>query len=263
MITQVYSDCRSVLVFLFSYIDQKKSLTKLASESKIASYTLGFEGVDYHHWVSEKLNTIGESLQDQIKGLDFKISLDIHPVLERDLAYRAGLGWFGKNSMLISQEKGSYTIIGSLLLNKELEIETRKTVTDHCGNCTRCLDACPTGAILDNKTIDSNKCISTFTIELFKDAPAPEGYPVESGEIFGCDICQEVCPWNNKPLALSSGQQSDNKLVDFFNRSVREIYDDIEGMSNNDYKRFFMGTSFVRSGKRGLLKNLKPYLTKI
>jgi epoxyqueuosine reductase len=208
------------------------------------------------------LNEIGEKLKIDLPELEYKISLDVHPVLERDLAYRSGLGWFGKNSMLINQENGSYTLIGSLLLNQKLELPIKSPASDHCGTCTRCIDACPTNAIDgDMRVIESKKCISTFTIEQFKDGPAPSGFPVETKEVFGCDICQEVCPWNNKPLAKAIPEESASELVKFFNRDIQTIHDDISAMSNNAYKRFFKGTSFERSGKRGLLKNLKLYLS--
>ncbi len=259
----VFPDCSSALVFLFDYTATKKTLSHELNHAKIASYTLGFEGVDYHHWIKAKLETIGESLKIQFKDLEYQISLDVHPVLERDLSERSGLGWFGKNTMLISKKYGSYHLIGSLLLNQKLELETRASEPNHCGSCTLCIDACPTKAIsLTGPRLDASKCISTFTIEEFKDTTAPIGFPTDSNEIFGCDICQEVCPWNNKPLLNSDEETTSSRLVTFFNRPLEDIYFDIEKMSNNEYKRFFHSTSFERSGKRGLLKNLKRSLNK-
>jgi epoxyqueuosine reductase len=259
-LSRVYPECQSSLVFLFDYSSIKKTLTEIKTPFKIASYTMGFEGQDYHFWIAEKLNLIGEALKIDYPQLEFKISLDIHPVLERDLAFRSGLGWFGKNSMLINKKHGSYTLIGSLLINQKLNLELPRIDTDHCGNCTRCIDACPTKAIETNaRRIDSAKCISTFTIETFKDVEPPSGYPTETQEIFGCDICQEVCPWNSKPLKNSELGES-NDLIDFFNRDLNLIISDIEEMSNKQFKTFFKRTSFERGGKRGLLKNLKHYL---
>lgn len=151
--------------------------------------------------------------------------------------------------MLINQKHGSFFLISALLLDKDLELESRILDADHCGNCTKCMDACPTNAIVDNKVIDANKCISTFTIELFKEAEAPEGYPTERGEIFGCDICQEVCPWNQKPLFNSPmGQAADFEGL-FAKTKLEEI-------SNREFKRIFKGTSLERTGRKGLLKNL-------
>ena len=187
---------------------------------------------------------------------DYDISLDVHPVLERDLAYRAGLGWFGKNSMLIHQNFGSYFLIGSLILHEKLDLTQRHLETDHCGNCRRCIDACPTQAILENeRTLDTKKCISTYTIEIFKEAPAPDGYPNVSNEIFGCDICQEVCPWVKKNAGETKLDSS--WLVEFFDRSQGEIYNEISSLSNKEFKTKFRSTSLERLGKKGLLKNLK------
>ena len=230
---------------------------------------MGFEGEDYHNLIRAKLIGIGDRIKSEHK-LDYKLTLDTHPVLERDLAMRAGLGWFGKNSMLISTEHGSFFIIGSLLLNKKLEgLKDKVTVeVDHCGQCTRCIDACPTEAIdIETRTIKAVDCISTFTIEQFKidSIPSPK-MNLKGGEIFGCDICQDVCPWNQridrmekfKRVTWTDGQK---KILNFFMlRPVDEVHREIEGMSGKEFERFFEGTSFSRSGRRGLLKNIRLYL---
>ena len=256
----VFPECESALVFLFDYRDAKKFQEENPSKFKIASYTIGFNDQDYHFWIKEKLEAIAAELKITHPDLEFQISLDVHPVLERDLAQRSGLGWFGKNSMLISQEFGSYNLIGSLLLNKKFDFKTPSIVVDHCGNCTKCISACPTNAIMgDQRTVDSSKCISTYTIELFKDATPPEGYPTDSNEVFGCDICQEVCPWNDKPMQRADGIDQSN-LIEFFNRDLVEIIKELEVMSNRQYKILFTKTSFERVGKQGLVKNLKYYL---
>ena len=259
---EIYPECEGVLVFLFDYSMAKKFLQKNKMDKKIASYTLGFDGEDYHFWIGQKLELIGEKLKTFFPDLDYKISLDIHPVLERDFAYQAGLGWFGKNSMLINRKHGSYQLIGSLLLNKKLNLKSKNLEVDHCGNCTRCIDACPTSAILKGtRTLDAKKCISTFTIETFKDEEPPKGYPSQNHEVFGCDICQEVCPWNGKPLEkVEPNSLNSNLLVNFFNRDLKIIMEDLEVMSNKGFKTKFKNTSLERLGKKGLLKNLKYYL---
>src|SRR5690606_23512538 len=112
-----------------------------------------------------------------------------------------------KNSMLINRKEGSYFIIGSILLNQKLQLEETTPDVDHCGKCTACAEACPTNAIdVETRTINAPLCISTFTIEIFKDAEAPEGFDKSRGEIFGCDICQDICPWNRKPLSRVIGE---------------------------------------------------------
>lgn len=253
----LYPEFQSALVFLFKY-------PKTDMESwpfKLASYLFAFGGEDYHYKVREALEQIGANLQTQIPGLEFKTCVDIEPVLERDLAYRSGLGWFGKNSMLISRDHGSFTLIGSLLLSQKLPIENANPETDHCGTCTACIEACPTDAIDgDNRRLISEKCISTFTIELFKEHTAPMGYENGEGSVFGCDICQLVCPWNSK-TSIERNEYSDNSIFSFFqNKSTKEVFLDLQNMSNRQFRKFFKGTSLERTGRVGFLKNLKPYL---
>ncbi len=265
----VKEDFQSALVFLFTYAPEKAALEKLYQSEKsnglkVAGYSVSFEGNDYHYKIKEKLEEIGKTI-----GKPFKISLDIQPVLERDLAYRSGLGWFGKNSMLINRKKGSFNMIGALLFEEKLPISSREPETDHCGQCTACFDICPTDAIdLENRQIIANKCISTFTIELFKDNVAPKGYN-DVGEIFGCDLCQDVCPWNKRmdreeeyKIDSNWPSFSSNELVDFFlTRPPIQIKEELEAMSNKAYVRKFKGTSFERTGRLGLLKNLKKFFT--
>jgi len=254
---ELYPDFQSALVFLFDYTPEKKRLNQTQSQFKMASYVSGFEGHDYHYWIKEKL----EHLSKKLKFDNVFYSIDAQPVLERDLAYRAGLGWFGKNSMLISKAHGSYFLIGSILIDKKLSLNIKTIETDHCGTCTKCIDECPTHAIVDNKVIDSSRCISTFTIEQFKPTPAPDGFETAQELIFGCDICQEVCPWNNKPLTRSKTSNSDGKeWMKFFDDELLNIITKLEGMSNREYKRVFKLTPLERTGRIGMLKNLKAKL---
>lgn len=268
---EVYPQAKSAIVFLFSYHAQK-----LASENfyksdesnglKVASYVTGFKGRDYHFEIADYLNELGDSLKDKIPGLNVELSLDIHPVLERDLAYRAGLGWFGKNSMLISRKHGSFVMIGSLILNQKLELNTSALETDHCGQCRACIDACPTDAIDgETRTLIADKCISTWTIELFKEGPeAPKGMSDAKGEIFGCDICQDVCPWNHRPVRAglapydSEAYKQENKLLmsSFLRPKLDEVIHNLEKDSNRGFSKAFKETPLGRTGKKGLLKNL-------
>lgn len=252
----LFPEFRSALVFLFSYADEKKRLNETDRPLKMASYVSGFEGSDYHHWIKERFEQIEGFLQKELPQLRCFYSIDAQPVLERDLAYRAGLGWFGKNSMLISKKHGSYTIIGSILLNQTLPLQKERPVEpDHCGRCAACIDLCPTQAIIEDKVVDAGKCISSYTIELFKEARPPEGYPSETNEIFGCDICQEVCPWNNKPLKNIQAAQAP-EWISFFERPAKEVLADLEKMSNRGYRKKFKGTPLERTGRLGMMKNL-------
>jgi epoxyqueuosine reductase len=265
-IKNVYPEFQSALVFLFSYQEAKKWLLE-NNRHEVAAYSLGFDGQDYHSVLKDRLNSIYSELKETNPELERFVALDAQPILERDLAFRAGLGWFGKNSMLIHQKEGSYFIIGSLLLNQKLKFETSKADVDHCGQCTACIDACPTKAIDgETRTVIASQCISTYTIEIFKDAEAPKGFEKSRGEFFGCDICQDVCPWNRKPLARVIGTL---KLPErlaflrdwFFDLPIRDLVKIIEAESNRGFKKKLLGTPFDRPGKEGWLKNLKSILT--
>lgn len=273
-IREYWSEFQSALVLLFTYDNSRRALNEVFKSDpswnglKIASYTLGFNGEDYHYEIKNRLIKIGERLKEQYQ-LEYKLTLDIHPVLERDLAFRSGLGWFGKNSMLINKNEGSFTLIGSLLLNKKVDIFfSRPFEADHCGQCTRCADACPTQAIdLESRTITAKDCISTFTIEQFKiDTPVPEKMNLQSGYIFGCDICQDVCPWNKRlertrGNAIFNWNEKQHEILNYYiKRPVQELSEELEQISGKMFEKKFKQTSFERSGRRGLLKNLRLYL---
>ncbi len=245
-ISSFYPPFKSSLVFLFDYTPAAKK-NKEDDNHSFAAYTLGFDGMDYHYWIKDKLESLAKLL-----GLkEYSFSIDAQPVLERDLAYRSGLGWFGKNSMLINKNHGSFFLISAIFLDQKLDLTTRTLDVDHCGTCTRCIDACPTDAIIEGRMIDANKCISTFTIEHFKDdIDPPKGYPTDRGEIFGCDICQDVCPWNSKPLVNSTVGEEAEFVKVFKETNLHDI-------SNREFKRIFKGTSLERTGRVGLLKNIK------
>lgn len=257
---RVFPEFQSALVFLFSYQKVKKWMLE-NERHELAAYTLGFGGEDYHHALKDKLKKISEALD--YPGTSFFFSVDAQPILERDLAYRAGLGWFGKNSMLIHKKEGSYFLIGSILLNQKLPIDHSPIDIDHCGHCTSCADACPTKAInLETRTLIADKCISTYTIELFKIAPPPDGFNQSRGEVFGCDICQDVCPWNRKPIQRVI---SELKLKDaysflkewFYEWPRKNLEEFISKQSNRGLRKKLYGTPFDRPGKWGWLKNLK------
>lgn len=168
---------------------------------KISKYAYG---QDYHHVIKEKLRELLQLINDEIGEVSGRCFVDSAPVLERAWATKSGLGWKGKHSLLIQKQQGSFFFLAELIIDLDLAYD-EPFKTDHCGSCTRCIDACPTQAILPDNTIDGSKCISYLTIEL-KDA-IPSGFKGEMQDwMFGCDICQDVCPWNrfsqphNEPL---------------------------------------------------------------
>ena len=278
-LTEYWPEFKSALVFLFSYHQTHLKLQSFYQNDpdwnglKLASYTLGFDGLDYHHQLKEHLVEIGESLKLQKIGLEYKLAMDTHPVLDRDLAMRSGLGWFGKNSMLINRHQGSFFIIGSLLLNQELSSEIQRPLeTDHCGQCSSCVDACPTNAIDPvSRTVVAKDCISTFTIEQFKLESIPsEKMTLKDGFIFGCDICQDVCPWNrridrqNKKQESTDFSEHQKTIIDFFlKKDILELSNELETKSEGKFKSYFENTSFERSGKRGIYKNIIFYLKEL
>lgn len=278
-IKNYYEDFRSALVIAYDYSRTSKvSQAFYESEGsnglRIANYVLGFKGRDYHFELREKLEELAKDFKELYPNVEIKHSLDTQPVLERDLAMRAGLGWFGKNSMIINKEIGSYFILGALFFSEDIssDVEQKPSVeVDHCGNCTKCIDLCPTEAIdVNSRTLIADKCISTFSIELFKEAAAPEGMEKGRGEIYGCDICQDVCPWNKRVIRQSDDvtveeiedlKQRNQILFDLFlTDDLAVIINKLEAMSNREYRRVTKDTPVARTGRVGMLKNLKFYL---
>jgi len=187
---QILPECKSILVLAMPYTSPLPQGE--GSGLRVASYSLGD---DYHDIIPPRLQAIIEFIEEQIgHKIPNRYYTDTGPILERELAQRAGLGWIGKNSLLINPKAGSTFFLAEILLGIELEPDTQ-IITDHCGTCTRCIEACPTDCILPNRTLDARRCISYLTIELKEDIPV-ELRPLMGDWIFGCDICQQVCPWN-------------------------------------------------------------------
>jgi len=194
-------------------------------------------GPDYHLVLRERLNQLLAWVREQAPDCVGRGVVDTAPLLERDFARRAGLGWIGKNTMLINKRRGSYFFLGALLLDLDLTPD-EPHVADHCGTCTACLDACPTGAFAGPGWLDARKCISYLTIELR--TPIPEEQRRGVGDwLFGCDVCQEVCPWNRKDV-------SEPESVDAV---------EILGLTDDEFRRRYQGTAIERTRRRGLVRN--------
>lgn len=196
--THLLSEARSIIVVACNYY---YPLEELEMTYKVARYALGD---DYHKLMKRMLKRLAELLLKQFPELQWRAFVDSGPLMERDLATRAGLGWLGKNTMLIHPRKGSWYLLGCLLTDLDLQFDPPFSQL-HCGTCTRCIDACPTNALIEPYTLDSNLCISYLTIEN-RDSVSRALRPQMENNIFGCDICQEVCPWNIKFQELSSHQ---------------------------------------------------------
>jgi epoxyqueuosine reductase len=163
-------------------------------------------GTDYHKVMREKLEALRAILEQVAPGVETRVYVDTGPVVERALARLSGIGWMGKNTCLINEQKGSWFFLGVILTNLEMEVDLPPP--DRCGSCTRCLEACPTGALVEPYVMDASRCISYFNIEL--KGSIPEDFrPAIGGNVFGCDVCQDVCPWNGRPLPVvnSSGHE--------------------------------------------------------
>jgi epoxyqueuosine reductase len=270
-----WPEAQSAVVFLFDYAKVVKYLRE-KKFTQVAAYTLAYEGADYHIVLQEALCQLGEKLKahfgESHDRFAYKISLDTQPILERDLAYRAGLGWFGKNSMLIHREWGSYFLIGSLILNKDLsalkmyETSDQRELTfetDHCGHCRACIEACPTKALDEaSRTLKWNLCLSSWSIENRKGEIAPPlGLEKSRDEIFGCDICQDVCPWNKKRLtSVLECLPINTQWLNFFNQSLENLFSFISKNSRRSLDKFFQGTPFIRPSKQGWLNTLEVRL---
>jgi epoxyqueuosine reductase len=210
-------------------------------------------GDDYHDVMLDRLNQLRRWIEAQIgRPVNGKPYVDTGPLLERDLARRAGLGWFGKNTTLINPRIGSFFFLGALLVDLELEPD-RAFETDHCGTCRRCLDACPTGALVEPRVLDSTTCISYLTIEL--KGPIPDALRAPIGDLlYGCDICQEVCPWNEKfAQPLREGAFAPRPAI--AGKDAPTLARDILAMSDDDFRIAFKGSPMKRAKLRGLQRN--------
>jgi epoxyqueuosine reductase len=240
----VLAGVRSVVMLGMSYKPAKLPEAGEVPSARVARYA---RGLDYHDVLRERLNRLLDWVKAAAPGCQGRGVVDTAPLLERDFARRAGLGWFGKNTMLLNKRFGSYFFLGALLLDVELKPDPPHE-TAHCGTCTACLDACPTQAFPAPGVLDSRRCISYLTIELR--GPVPADLRPGVGEwLFGCDVCQEVCPWNRKAPAGTEPA--------FRARPDLEAVDPVEllGLSEEEFRARFRGTALLRSKRRGLLRN--------
>jgi len=197
--TQLVEGAQSVISVLYNYYTDKKQTDPEAPVISKYAY-----GKDYHKVMKDLLYTLFDTINEIFPQAAGRVFVDSAPVLDRAWARKAGLGWIGKNSCLISRSSGSFVFIGEIILNQELEYN-QIPESDFCGSCNRCVEACPTGAILNDRTLDSHKCISYQTIEK-RGEISPELEGLMEARIFGCDICQDVCPWNRKAVLHSEPQ---------------------------------------------------------
>jgi len=233
---------KSVVSLMYNYYPEPEN--NLNTQHRVARYAYG---KDYHIVLKEKLNGLLSILQDEIGGITGRAFVDSAPVMERQWAAKSGLGWLGKNTLLINKKRGSYFFLAELIIDLELDYDQH--IPDYCGTCTRCIDACPTEAILEGAILDASRCISYLTIEL-KEAIPEEFKGKYKDWIFGCDICQEVCPWNRfaKP----------HNEPDFrISEGARQLSSgNWEEISEEVFNKVFRDSPLKRTKYHGIMRNI-------
>ena len=241
--TKLVPGAKSVVSLIYNYFPEK-NLSGADNAPRIAKYAYG---QDYHFVIKDKLKTFMQSLHEEIGEIDGRVFVDSAPVHERAWAAKSGLGWIGKNSLLLNREMGSFFFLAELII--DLELEPDGPMKDYCGTCTACQDACPTDAIPEPYVVDGSRCISYLTIELKDEIPAEFKGKME-GWAFGCDICQDVCPWNRfskphdeqsfKPQGWENFEQED------WQEMTREVFQSV-----------FKKSAVKRTKFEGLARNIK------
>ena len=240
---KILPGARSVISFLYNYYTDKKPL--FPDVPKISKYAYG---KDYHKVLKEKLEQLITNISPISNPFNYKIFVDSGPILEKAWARRGGLGWIGKNSLLINPKGGSFFFISEIIIDLELEYDS--PVDDYCVNCSLCIETCPTSAITDSRTINANKCISYHTIETQENIPDEFKGKFENW-VSGCDICQDVCPWNSKSFCDS---QSLFKPKEEMLKLTRNEWDSLD---ESTFSYIFKGTPVERGGFAKLKSNIR------
>jgi len=240
--TKLVEDSKSVISLLLNYYPSQE---QTANSYKLSKYAFG---TDYHFVIKDKLKSLLNFIQDEIGDVSGRAFVDSAPVLDKAWAAKSGLGWIGKHSNLLTQQVGSFYFIAELMIDLDLEYDL--PTTDHCGTCTACIDACPTQAITEPYVVDGSKCISYFTIELKENIPTEFKGQFDDW-MFGCDVCQDVCPWNrfskshNEPLFNPNPE-----LLSMTKKDWEEITDDV-------FKKIFKDSAVKRTKLSGLKRNIQ------
>jgi epoxyqueuosine reductase len=234
-------NAKTVISVLLNYYPEQDLFEN--KELKISKYAYG---TDYHFVLKDKLKDLLKYIIDEVGDVNARVFTDSAPVMDKAWAERAGLGWQGKNGMLISKQKGSFFFVGEIILDVELDYD--QPTTNHCGSCTKCIDACPTDAITEANIIDGSKCISYLTIEL-KDEVLPNEFKNKmEGWIYGCDICQDVCPWNrfSKPHQTEAFRPHPDLSETEWSELTEELF-----------RELFKNSPVKRTKYAGLKRNIK------
>ncbi|MEK6476356.1 tRNA epoxyqueuosine(34) reductase QueG [Catalinimonas sp. 4WD22] len=241
--TQLVEGARSVVTLLYNYYPEQD--LSQSDNYKISKYAYG---KDYHFVIKDKLKSLVQLLQEEIGEINGRVFVDSAPVMERAWAKRSGVGWVGKNSLLLTKQRGSFFFLAELIT--DLDLAPDGPIKDYCGTCTRCIDACPTDAIATPYVVDGSKCISYYTIELKEEIPQ-EAQGKFDNWIFGCDICQDVCPWNRH---ARPHQEPDflphPELENMSKRDWEELTEDV-------FRKIFRKSAVKRTKFKGLQRNIR------
>ena len=248
----IMPQARSVVVVALNYFQRapdSRCPADIQADEKQGRVSRYAWGADYHDIMWDRLDQLAAFVEEQVgHSVAHRRYVDTGPLLERELSVRAGLGWIGKNSMLINPKLGSWLFLGELLLDLELTYD-EPFAADHCGTCTRCIDACPTQCILPSRTLNATRCISYLTIE-YKNAEMPPALsPLIGDWIFGCDVCQDVCPWNRFSLPTREPAFRPRPGMPALNLA------EVLAQSDEDFVLHFQGSPINRAKRRGLRRN--------
>lgn len=241
--TLLVEGSKSVISLTYNYYTDKLQSDPIAP--KISKYAYG---VDYHYVIKDKLKELLELIKENIGDVHGRAFVDSAPILEKAWAKKSGLGWIGKHSNLLTQKVGSFYFIAELII--DLELEPDQAVTDHCGSCTACIDACPTEAITEPYKVDGSKCISYFTIELKDNIPVEFKGQLDNW-MFGCDVCQDVCPWNR------FSKQHSQPLFDPKPELLSMTKQEWEEITQETFSKVFKNSAVKRTKYAGLTRNIK------
>ena len=233
---------KSIISLSFNYYPEKQ---QISNTYKIAKYAYGD---DYHEVLKNKLKELIYLIETKIGVVNGRAFVDSAPVMERTWAQRSGLGWIGKNTLLLQKKKGSFHFLAELILDLDLAYDTPFT-NNFCGNCTKCINACPTDAISENGYLNANRCISYLTIELKNEIPAEFKFKMDNW-IFGCDVCQDVCPWNSFSMFhQEKAFLANNNLLNFTKKEWIEITEDV-------FLKIFKNSPLKRTKYSGIIRNI-------
>jgi len=241
--TKLVEGARSVVTLLYNYYPEED--LSQSDNYKISKYAYG---QDYHFVIKDKLRNLVAELQEEIGEIEGRVFVDSAPVMERAWAKRSGVGWVGKNSLLLTKQRGSFFFLAELI--SDLELQADGPMKDYCGTCTRCLDACPTDAIVAPYVVDGSRCISYYTIELKEEIPKEAQAKFENW-IFGCDICQDVCPWNRHASPHQEPDFSPHPEL----RSMHKK--DWEELTEEVFRKLFKKSAVKRTKYQGLQRNIR------